>query len=64
MDFYDTWVYREVLNAGWFVRVLVWTILGTNIAMPAIVWFVFSGQPPFKRLRERWKQRSRQTGKA
>jgi len=59
MNFYDTWAYREVLNAGWFVRVLVWTVLLGNVFMPAIIWFLFSGQSPWRRPRAQGRQQQK-----
>ncbi len=57
MNFYDSWIYREVLNAGWFVRMCVWAVLLVNVVMPAIIWYLYSSRLPFKKLRDRWKRK-------
>jgi len=57
MNFYDSWIYREVLNAAWFVRVCVVAVLLANVVMPVVIWYLFSSRMPFKKLRERWKRK-------
>lgn len=39
IDGYHFWLYQHVLNTEWFMWVIVYSVLGTNVAAPVIVWY-------------------------
>lgn len=53
MNFYESWVYRHILNTLWFTWTLVVLIFGVNFLMPLILWLLLSGKKlswkPFKK---------------
>lgn len=44
MNFYESWFYRYILNASWFVWGGVGLIFILNILMPLLLWLTISGR--------------------
>lgn len=43
MNLYHTWIYEYVLNAKWFIWVIVYTVLALNVMAPVIIWGLMNG---------------------
>ncbi|MED4039170.1 hypothetical protein [Niallia taxi] len=43
MNFYHTWIYEYILNAKWFIWIIVYVVLGLNIIAPVIIWGLMNG---------------------
>jgi hypothetical protein len=52
MSFYESWIYREIINSTWFTWTMVAVVFGANMLMPIIMWLLLGGKKvawnPFK----------------
>lgn len=51
MSFYDSWLYREVLNTKGFAWAVVWGMFALQALLPIGIWFLFAGKNPLNKLR-------------
>ncbi len=49
VDFYQTWLYREVINSVWMLRTITFLVLISNLLSPIVIWFLMSSRNPFKK---------------
>jgi len=45
MEFYSTWVYRNILNAEWAIWTFVVLIMTLNLLAPILIWLIMNGTP-------------------
>jgi len=45
MEFYGTWVYRNILNAEWAIWTFVVLIMTLNLLAPIFIWLIMNGTP-------------------
>lgn len=42
MWLYDTWFYQHVLNAQWFIWIIIYLVFGFNFLAPIIILFALA----------------------
>ncbi|WP_066059073.1 hypothetical protein [Robertmurraya korlensis] len=57
MEFYSTWVYRNIFNAEWALWTFVVMIMTLNILAPIFVWMIMNGTPVTNLLKKRMKNK-------
>ena len=48
LNFYHTWVYKNVINADWLLWIIVILVLGFNVLSPVILWGLMNGRSIIK----------------
>ncbi|SFJ30495.1 hypothetical protein SAMN02799624_03973 [Paenibacillus sp. UNC496MF] len=59
MDFYHSWLYRAIINTHWFMWIVIYVTLGTNVLAPVIVWYFINGRQLLRRF---WASKKRRSG--
>jgi len=48
LNFYHTWLYKNVINTEWFLWMIVIFVLTFNILSPIIMWCLMNGKSILK----------------
>lgn len=57
MDFYATWLYRNVLNAEWMIWIFVVLIMVLNLLSPVFIWMIMNGKPITSMIKKKTKEK-------
>ncbi|WP_318505428.1 hypothetical protein [Bacillus sp. T3] len=62
MDFYHWWIYRNILNAQWFVWSVVIFIFIFNFLGPVLMWLTINSKPlPFFTKKQKDEEKMKHT---
>ncbi|HEO8420634.1 Uncharacterised protein [Mycobacteroides abscessus subsp. abscessus] len=59
MNFYHTWLYKNVINTEWLLWIIVVFVLAFNILSPIIIWGLMNGQSIIKWAKKKGKKKNR-----